>query len=316
MLTGGGIAWMVATLDAHDEAYRQRGESGMSFGGEIAAGQLWDRMLADDDSFVWLTERGMPDPVDGIRPAPASASPVERSASWTAFLDAATSDPEWSQWLDSQGSSLAVEWALAQPVAALSGWADHSGSVLAGATGHSEGGNAVRGVLATIQPFFRGAGWTSDVALLFAAAALLVLFARRARENGEVHRADGGAAVRRRRECNACKRRFTTYERVERQQLSVVKKGGGRVPFDREKIRKGLAIACGKRPVTDQTIEGIVSAVEQECHDAFETEVPSRAIGERVMEIFRVAKRIAPDIPTKSGVIVGMGEVNEETWGD
>jgi hypothetical protein len=195
VLTGGGIAWMVATLDAHDEAYRQRGESGMSFGGEIAAGQLWDRMLADDDSFVWLTERGMPDPVDGIRPAPASASPAERAASWTAFLDAATSDPEWNQWLDSQGSSLAVEWALAQPVAALSGWADHSGSVLAGATGHSEGGNAVRGVLATIQPFFRGAGWTSDVALLFAAAALLVLFARRARENGEVHRADGGAAV-------------------------------------------------------------------------------------------------------------------------
>ena len=122
-------------------------------------------------------------------------SPAERAASWTAFLDAATSDPEWNQWLDSQGSSLAVEWALAQPVAALSGWADHSGSVLAGATGHSEGGNAVRGVLATIQPFFRGAGWTSDVALLFAAAALLVLFARRARENGEVHRADGGAAV-------------------------------------------------------------------------------------------------------------------------
>jgi len=90
---------------------------------------------------------------------------------------------------------------------------------------------------------------------------------------------DDGANIRRRRECLACRRRFTTYERVERQLLSVVKKGGVREPFDREKIRSGLAIACGKRPVTDQTIEGIVSAVEQECHDAFETEVPSRMIG-------------------------------------
>ena len=84
---------------------------------------------------------------------------------------------------------------------------------------------------------------------------------------------DDGANIRRRRECLACRRRFTTYERVERQQLSVVKKGGGRVPFDREKIRKGLAIACGKRPVTEESIEAIVSAIEQECYDAYETEV-------------------------------------------
>ncbi|MFM7076805.1 MAG: transcriptional regulator NrdR [Planctomycetaceae bacterium] len=104
---------------------------------------------------------------------------------------------------------------------------------------------------------------------------------------------DDGANIRRRRECLACRRRFTTYERVERQLLSVVKKGGVREPFDREKIRSGLAIACGKRPVTDQTIEGIVSAVEQECHDAFETEVPSRMIGERVMELLRGVDQVA-----------------------
>lgn len=104
---------------------------------------------------------------------------------------------------------------------------------------------------------------------------------------------DDGANIRRRRECLACRRRFTTYERVERQLLSVVKKGGVREPFDREKIRSGLAIACGKRPVTDQTIEGIVSAVEQECHDAFETEVPSRVIGERVMELLRGVDQVA-----------------------
>lgn len=190
-----GSVWMVSTLDAHDEAYRRHDDRGISFGGELAAGQLWDRMLADDDTFVWLTERGMPDPVDGIRPAPAGVSDAERAATWSAFLDAAVADPDWNQWLDEQGSSLAVEWAAAQPVAALSGWADHSGEVLAGSSSAAGGPAAVRGVLADAQPFFRGAGWTSDVALLFAASALLVLFARRARENGEVHRADDGAAV-------------------------------------------------------------------------------------------------------------------------
>ena len=75
--------------------------------------------------------------------------------------------------------------------------------------------------------------------------------------------------------------------------LSVVKKGGVREPFDREKIRAGLAIACGKRPVAEETIEEIVSAVERECHDAFETEIASRAIGERVMELLRGIDQVA-----------------------
>lgn len=104
---------------------------------------------------------------------------------------------------------------------------------------------------------------------------------------------DDGATIRRRRECVSCRRRFTTYERVERQLLSVVKKGGVREPFDREKIRAGLAIACGKRPVAEETIEEIVSAVERECHDAFETEIASRAIGERVMELLRGIDQVA-----------------------
>jgi len=195
LLAGGGIVWMVSTLDAHDEAYRSRDDHGISFGGELAAGQLWDRMLADDDTFVWLTDRGMPDPVDGIRPAPNNVAAAERAATWPVFLEAASSDADWSTWLDEQGSSLAVDWALEQPVAALSGWADHSGEVLTGTAGVETGAGAVRGVVAEVQPFFRGSGWTSDVALLFAVAAVLVLFARRARDNGEVHRADAGAAV-------------------------------------------------------------------------------------------------------------------------
>jgi len=104
---------------------------------------------------------------------------------------------------------------------------------------------------------------------------------------------DDGANIRRRRECLSCRRRFTTYERVERQALSVVKKGGVREPFDRDKIRSGLAIACGKRPITEQDIEALVSAIESECYDNYESEVPSRAIGERVMELLRGVDQVA-----------------------
>ena len=104
---------------------------------------------------------------------------------------------------------------------------------------------------------------------------------------------DDGANIRRRRECVSCRRRFTTYERVERQALSVGKKGGIREPFDREKIRSGLAIACGKRPITEQDIEALVSAIESECYDNYESEVPSRANGERVMELLRGVDQVA-----------------------
>ena len=68
---------------------------------------------------------------------------------------------------------------------------------------------------------------------------------------------DDGVTIRRRRECLACRRRFTTYERVERQLLMVSKKGGIREPFDRDKIKRGLAKACWKRPVTEDDIEGV-----------------------------------------------------------
>ena len=72
---------------------------------------------------------------------------------------------------------------------------------------------------------------------------------------------DDGTSIRRRRECLDCKKRFTTYERVERQMLSVVKKGGDREPFEREKIKRGLARACWKRPITAEQIEVAVSAL-------------------------------------------------------
>ena len=104
---------------------------------------------------------------------------------------------------------------------------------------------------------------------------------------------DDGASIRRRRECLDCRKRFTTYERVERQMLSVVKKGGDREPFEREKIKRGLAKACWKRPISEDQIEMAVSALEGELYGTYETEVPSRVLGERVMELLRGLDQVA-----------------------
>ncbi|MFM8635599.1 MAG: transcriptional regulator NrdR [Planctomycetia bacterium] len=104
---------------------------------------------------------------------------------------------------------------------------------------------------------------------------------------------DDGASIRRRRECLGCRKRFTTYERVERQLLSVVKKGGDREPFDRDKIKRGLAKACWKRPVSEEQIEMVVSALEGELYGTYETEVPSRILGERLMDLLRSLDQVA-----------------------
>jgi transcriptional repressor NrdR len=104
---------------------------------------------------------------------------------------------------------------------------------------------------------------------------------------------DDGGSIRRRRECLACRRRFTTYERIERQLLTVVKKEGVRDPFDRDKIKRGLAKACWKRPVSAEEIEGVVVALESELYGTYENEVPSRVIGERLMELLRGLDQVA-----------------------
>jgi transcriptional repressor NrdR len=104
---------------------------------------------------------------------------------------------------------------------------------------------------------------------------------------------DDGTSIRRRRQCLECQKRFTTYERVERHMLSVVKKGGDREPFDRDKIRRGLAKACWKRPVSEEQIETVVSALEGELYGAYETDVPSRVIGGRLMELLRALDQVA-----------------------
>jgi len=104
---------------------------------------------------------------------------------------------------------------------------------------------------------------------------------------------DDGSSIRRRRECLACRRRFTTYERIERQPLTVIKKGGIRDPFDRDKLTRGLAKACWKRPVTAEDIEGVVAALEAELYGTYESEVPSQVIGERLMELLKGLDQVA-----------------------
>jgi transcriptional repressor NrdR len=96
-----------------------------------------------------------------------------------------------------------------------------------------------------------------------------------------------GSATRRRRECLGCGGRYTTYERIERQLLRVVKKDGRRVPFDREKIRAGLERACEKRPISAERIDSLVNEVETQLYEKYDREVPSRAIGELVVERLR-----------------------------
>ena len=86
---------------------------------------------------------------------------------------------------------------------------------------------------------------------------------------------EDGYVIRRRRECLHCKRRYTSYERLEELGIKVVKKDGVREPFSREKIRAGLAKACWKRPISDEQIEGIIGHVESYMYAHCESEIES-----------------------------------------
>jgi len=99
--------------------------------------------------------------------------------------------------------------------------------------------------------------------------------------------------IRRRRACSACKRRFTTYERVEEAAPMVVKKDGRREPFDRIKIIAGLKRACEKRPVSMETIDKIASSIESTMAEQSEREVASNAIGAAVMNELHKIDQVA-----------------------
>ena len=102
-----------------------------------------------------------------------------------------------------------------------------------------------------------------------------------------------GEVIRRRRECLACKRRYTTYERVEESLPMVVKKDGRREPFDRAKILGGVKKACEKRPISTATIEAVTDRVEKRIQEMGETEIASTAIGEEVMRELHQLDQIA-----------------------
>lgn len=102
-----------------------------------------------------------------------------------------------------------------------------------------------------------------------------------------------GHAIRRRRECGGCSKRFTTYERVDELPLVVVKKDGRRETFNRQKLLQGLLKACQKRPVATEKLEAMVEGIERELRHTAETEVKSTYIGELVMSGLRGLDEVA-----------------------
>ncbi|MCK4624408.1 MAG: transcriptional repressor NrdR [Phycisphaerae bacterium] len=105
---------------------------------------------------------------------------------------------------------------------------------------------------------------------------------------------DGGRSVRRRRQCLACNRRFTTYERFEETtRITVVKKDGSRVSYDRQRLLAGLQKACYKRPVSDPQLLRIVETVEENIFRNYEKDVPSSFIGDTASDCLRKLDKVA-----------------------
>ena len=95
---------------------------------------------------------------------------------------------------------------------------------------------------------------------------------------------EDGAAIRRRRMCPACEGRFTTFERVQLRELTILKRSGRRAPFERDKLARSIAIAIRKRPVEPDRVERMISVIVRQLESMGETELPSSTIGELVMK--------------------------------
>ncbi len=102
-----------------------------------------------------------------------------------------------------------------------------------------------------------------------------------------------GHAIRRRRECEVCNKRFTTYEKVEEVLFMVVKRDGSREQFDRNKILNGIIRACQKRPITLEQMEDIVNDIEKQINNSMEKEVSSEFIGNAVMDHLKNLDQVA-----------------------
>ena len=104
---------------------------------------------------------------------------------------------------------------------------------------------------------------------------------------------EDGAAIRRRRSCPECAGRFTTFERVQLRELTIVKRSGRRNPFDREKLVRSITISLRKRPVETDRIERMVSAIVRQLESRGETEIPSSVVGELVMQALKAVDEVA-----------------------
>ena len=105
--------------------------------------------------------------------------------------------------------------------------------------------------------------------------------------------AEDGAAIRRRRSCPACGSRFTTFERVQLREITVLKTDGRRVPFDREKLARSIRVALRKRPIEEDQIERIVNGIQRRLETEADSEVTSRQIGEIVMDTLKEVDQVA-----------------------
>ncbi len=102
-----------------------------------------------------------------------------------------------------------------------------------------------------------------------------------------------GRSVRRRRECESCGKRFTTYEYVEEVPLTVIKNDGRREPFDRQKLQRGIELACKKRPISAESIASMVEEIEEELQNLSKTEITSKDVGETVMRRLKDLDEVA-----------------------
>lgn len=109
----------------------------------------------------------------------------------------------------------------------------------------------------------------------------------------ESRSAQDGEAIRRRRECLGCGRRFTTYEQVEDLRVMVVKRDGRREPFDRSKVLRGMIVACEKRPVSTDVLQGLADDIERAVYDLGCREIDSAQIGEMVADALRNVDQVA-----------------------
>lgn len=104
---------------------------------------------------------------------------------------------------------------------------------------------------------------------------------------------DDGAAIRRRRQCEGCAARFTTFERIQLRELTVVKAGDRRESFDRDKLARSIAIACRKRPIEPVRVERLISSIQRQLETSGETEISSKQIGELVMDGLKALDPVA-----------------------